>query len=55
VVTAFNDSHTAQMLGYLSITGLKLAILLNFKCALLSWKRVVRENRSAAVELRDHG
>ena len=31
VVTAFNESHIAQILGYLNITGLKLAILLNFK------------------------
>ena len=42
VVTAFNDTHLAQMLGYLNITGLKLALLLNFKCAKLAWKRVVR-------------
>jgi GxxExxY protein len=42
VVTAFNDAHTAQMIGYLSITGLRLALLLNFKHALLEWKRVVR-------------
>jgi GxxExxY protein len=31
VVTAFNESHMAQMLGYLNITGLRLALLLNFK------------------------
>jgi GxxExxY protein len=42
VVTAFNDNHTAQMLGYLAITDLKLALLLNFKNARLDWKRVVR-------------
>lgn len=42
VVTAFNDNHIAQMLGYLAITGLSLAILLNFKQAKLQWKRVVR-------------
>lgn len=41
VVTAFNESHVAQMLGYLNITGLKLAILLNFKKSKLEWKRVV--------------
>ena len=27
VVTAFADDHLAQMLGYLSITGLELALL----------------------------
>jgi GxxExxY protein len=40
-VTAFNDTHLAQMLGYLNITGLDLALLLNFKYAKLQWKRVV--------------
>ncbi|MEX1114075.1 MAG: GxxExxY protein [Akkermansiaceae bacterium] len=42
VVTAFNDSHVAQMTGYLAITGLRLAVLLNFKSARLEWKRIVR-------------
>ena len=41
VVTAFNDSHVAQMLGYLNITGLEVALLLNFKETRLAWKRVV--------------
>lgn len=42
VVVAFSDSHVAQMIGYLAIAGLKLALLLNFKSAQLEWKRVVR-------------
>ncbi len=42
VVTAFNENHTAQMLGYLAITDLRLALLLNFKYAKLKWKRVVQ-------------
>jgi len=42
VVTAFTDTHTAQMLGYLNITELEVALLLNFKEAKLSCKRVVR-------------
>ena len=42
VVSAFNDNHMAQMLGYLNITNLELALLLNFKNAKLAWKRVVR-------------
>jgi GxxExxY protein len=46
VATAFNDSHIAQMLGYLNITGLEVALLLNFKNAKLDWKRVVKENKS---------
>jgi len=42
VVSAFNDTHIAQMLGYLNITGLEVALLLNFREAKLAWKRVVR-------------
>jgi GxxExxY protein len=41
VVTAFHENHTAQMIGYLAITGLKLALLLNFQKAKLEWKRIV--------------
>ena len=40
VVTGFNENHLAQMLGYLNITGLKTALLLNFKHAKLGIKRV---------------
>jgi GxxExxY protein len=43
VVSTFNDTHFAQMIGYLNITHLQLAILLNFKYAKLQWKRVVLE------------
>ena len=42
VVTAFNDAHIAQMVGYLNITSLEVALLLNFKYAKLQWKRVVK-------------
>jgi len=42
VVSCFTDAHVAQMIGYLSITQLDLAILLNFKNARLEWKRVLR-------------
>jgi len=42
VVTAFNDTHLAQMIGYLNITQLRLALLLNFKSTKLDFKRVVR-------------
>src|ERR1035438_811070 len=41
VVSAFNETHIAQMLGYLNITGLEVALLLNFKESKLTWKRVV--------------
>jgi len=30
------------MMGYLAITGLQLALLLNFRHAKLEWKRVVK-------------
>jgi GxxExxY protein len=40
-VSTFTETHIAQMLGYLNITGLQLALLLNFKNAGLNWKRVV--------------
>jgi GxxExxY protein len=43
VVSAFNETHVAQMIGYLNITGIELALLLNFKNARLNWKRVVRQ------------
>ncbi len=42
VVEDFNTTHVAQMIGYLAITQLRLAILLNFKHADLRWKRVIR-------------
>mgnify|MGYP000111773296 CR=1 FL=1 len=40
VVSSFNESHLAQMLGYLNITGLKTGLLLNFKHSKLGIKRV---------------
>ena len=43
VVDSFNETHVRQMIGYLAITKLKLALLLNFKHAKLEWKRIVRE------------
>ncbi len=41
VVSVFNESHVAQMIGYLAITGLELGLLINFKNSKLEWKRVV--------------
>ncbi len=35
VAATFTDTHLAQMSGYLNITGLDLALLLNFKNARL--------------------
>ncbi|MBD3673755.1 MAG: GxxExxY protein [Planctomycetaceae bacterium] len=42
IVSVFNETHVSQMLGYLAITGLELAILINFREAKLDWKRVVK-------------
>jgi GxxExxY protein len=53
VVTAFNETHVAQMIGYLNITGLELALLLNFKNARLDWKRVVRRQNPEQSDVPD--
>jgi GxxExxY protein len=42
VFACFMDTHVAQMIGYLSITQLDLAILINFKHSRLEWRRVLR-------------
>jgi len=56
VATAFNDAHIAQMIGYLNITGLEVALLLNFKNPKLEWKRVVNEkNRKITSDADDAG
>ena len=54
VVTAFTETHVAQMLGYLNITGLQVALLLNFKECRLQWKRVVNERRNRTADHADH-
>ena len=42
VAEDFTPTHLAKMVGYLAITKLRLALLLNFKHADLRWKRIVR-------------
>jgi GxxExxY protein len=42
VVSAFTETHIAKMIGYMAITELEVALLLNFRYAELGWKRVVR-------------
>ena len=44
VTESFTDTHIAQMIGYLSITGLQVALLVNFKHARLAWKRFARSH-----------
>jgi GxxExxY protein len=46
VVSCFTNTHMAQMIGYLNITNLDLALLMNFKNASLEWKRVLRPQES---------
>ena len=46
VVSCFTDTHMAQMIGYLNITNLDLALLMNFKNARVEWKRVLRPQES---------
>jgi GxxExxY protein len=50
VVEDFTATHVAKMLGYLSITNLQLALLINFKFADLRWKRVVRSSYPLSSE-----
>lgn len=43
VSSNFAEDHIAQMLGCLAITGLELALLINFRYQQLRWKRVIRQ------------
>ena len=54
VVTAFNENHMAQMIGYLAKTGLNVALLLNFKYAQLKWKRVAYTADLSDSHIRAH-
>ena len=49
VVACITETHIAQMIGYLNITGLDLALLINFKNARLEWKRMLRLLRTEFV------
>ncbi len=51
VIGGFNETHAAQMLGYLNITGLEVALILNFKESKLGWKRFVAGKEQEPVEL----
>ena len=53
VVASFTETHVAQMLGYLNITGLDLALLLNSKNARLEWKRVLRPREAGEHDTPD--
>ena len=51
VVEDFHGDHISKMLGYLAITGLDLALLINFKHASLQWKRVVKSGSEPQGEI----
>src|SRR6266436_6406505 len=53
VVACFSETHVAQMIGYLNITGLDLAVLINFKNARLEWKRVLHPPQSQEHNIPD--
>src|SRR5213075_2876484 len=56
VVACFTETHVAQMIGYLNITGLDLALLMNFRNARLEWKRVLRPREAGEHDTPDlHG
>ncbi len=42
VVESFTKTHESQILGYLSISGLKIGYLINFKHFKIQWKRFTR-------------
>jgi GxxExxY protein len=41
-IDRITDNEIGQMLTYLTITNLKVGLILNFKHAKLEWKRVIR-------------
>jgi GxxExxY protein len=41
VIEHFTDHELGQMLNYLKITGLPVGLIINFKHAKVTWKRVV--------------
>jgi len=51
VVAAFSETHMAQMLGYLNITGLDVALLPNFKEVKLHWKRIVNDPKEPVSQV----
>ncbi len=53
VVSCFTETHIAQMIGYLNIAHLDLAIVINFKNARLEWKRVLRPRQAGEGDIPD--
>ena len=53
MVACFTETDVAQMIGDPNITGLDLALLINFKNARLEWKRVLRPTKMAECSYPD--
>jgi GxxExxY protein len=47
IAEEFSPTHISQMLGYLAVTRLQLAVLLNFKHSDLRWRRIVAKTSSS--------
>jgi GxxExxY protein len=45
VIDRIGDHELGQMLNYLKITGLSVGLIINFKHAKITWKRVVNTSR----------
>jgi GxxExxY protein len=46
VVSAFVEAHISQAIGYMRISNLDTALLLNFKLPKLEWKRLILNSES---------
>jgi len=44
VIDRITDHDLGQMLNYLSITGLDVGLIVNFKRSKLEWRRVIRSH-----------
>lgn len=44
MIDRITDHDLGQMLNYLSITGLDVGLIVNFKRSKLEWRRVIRSH-----------
>jgi GxxExxY protein len=54
-VSRFAPEHMAQCLNYLRVSGLKVALLLNFHRPKVEWRRVVLEMNEPRMNADEHG
>ena len=48
-VDCFSSQHLAQCINYLKVSGLKLALLINFQKPKVEWRRVVYSRSFASI------